>query len=369
MQKIKRKTSLALAAFALMCSGSQAQQTQQVQKSALPPGAVTQTTSSSVAVQSTSQVTQPSGNQQGVIYPGQPIVQQAQPATMQAAQPQPGFNGQPQPKPGAPVLPPLPGYTQPPELSPANQAVEDTMPQDTAAAILELRRRLDAVQRAGANSLKTAPVAVARSVDITQAPGETPPVLRVAMGMPTNIVFLDGSGAAWPISYVTPGSPSQFDTLIPEAGTSSVQIRPKNPYAYGGFTVKLVNNDIPISIIVTAAQKEFDVRLDAHLNRLGPNAKQTITNIASASTTPDPILSTFLDGVPPPGSKIRRSTFRGLSAWSYDGLLYVRTNVQLAAPNWFASKQSGEIRAYALPDVSTLTISVNGVMTLVNLSD
>lgn len=265
----------------------------------------------------------------------------------------------------APTLPPLPG-----ETSVAQQALEDVMPADAAKEIKELRKRLDAVQRAGKDTVNPAPTPVTRSVDVTQAPGETPPVLRVATGLPSNIVFVDSTGAPWPIAYVTPGAPNQFDTLVPEAKSAIVQVRPKDNYSFGGMTVKLEGNNTPISITLTAAQKQADARLEIHLPKRGPNANPILTAGGSTGQPNDPVLSSFLDGIPPAGAKTRTTSMKGVSAWTHDGMLYVRTSAALAAPNWFASKESGDgTRVYRLPDVSTLTVSVDGVMTLVSISE
>jgi intracellular multiplication protein IcmK len=312
------------------------------------------------------------GSQQGVVYPGQPI--QLSPQMQQTQQPQQfqqptqslGQTLIPGSRAGAtlPVLPALPG-----EMSQARQAVEDTLPADTASAILELRKRVDEVTRAGAAPIGPAPISVTRSIDISQAPGETPPAVRVAPGIPTNIVFMDSTGASWPISYVTPGAPGQFDIMLPEVGTPTVEIRAKTNVSYGGLTVKLQGNDIPISITLTASQKQVDARVDAHLSKRGPNAAPITLNSFSG-TMVDPILATFLDGVPPAGAKPRKSSMSGISAWNLGGVLYVRTSAALASPSWTSVKGSGDgMRAYALPDVSTLTVSVDGVMTIVNLSE
>jgi intracellular multiplication protein IcmK len=302
---------------------------------------------------------QPVAYQQGVVYPGQPIAPTSPQPVAGVAVPQGA---------GAPKLPALPGAAA--QISPAQQAVDDVMPRDAPRAVRELKVRVDRFEKEGARKVRADPVPKSRSIDLTQAPGETPPIIRIATGIPTTVAFIDSSGAPWPIAYLTPGAPGEFDALVPQVGDSSMYLLPKSDYAYGAVTVKLVDNPVPITFMVTAAQREVDTRVDAHIvTRRGPNAKPAMNGFANAGTAPDPILSGVLDGVPPTGAKVRKTSAPGISAWSFGGRLYVRTEAQLTSPNWYASKFSGNTRAYALPDVSAITVSVDGEMSVVTFDD
>lgn len=278
---------------------------------------------------------------------------------------------------GAPAMPPLPGATagKGSESTKTAQelAIEDTLPQNIDVQVRELRRRMDEVQRAASANPAPAPKPVTRSISITQAAGEEPQSVRTAMGMPTNLVFTDASGASWPIAFATPGDMSQFDVVLPVAGTSTIQIRPKTPYAYGGLSITLKDNDIPVSVILTAAQKEVDNRVDVRVMQRGPNAVAPIVDrvVTGGSAASDHALISFLDGVPPAGAKEMRTSYRGVKAWILNDQMYLRTDSTLVSPLWTdsLSSPSGVTRTYLLSNVPSVIISAEGRMVPVTISE
>lgn len=276
-----------------------------------------------------------------------------------------------------PAMPPLPNSTaaknNAPQKTGPELAVEDTLPENINVQVRELRRRMDEVQRAASANPSVAPRPITRSIAITQAAGEEPPAIRTTQGMPTNLVFTDASGAPWPIAFATPGDISQFDVLLPVAGTSTVQIRPKTPYAYGGLSITLKGNDVPVSVILSAAQKEVDNRVDVRVMQRGPNAIAPIVDrvVTGGSAASDSALISFLDGVPPSGAKEVRTSFRGVKAWILNDQLYLRTDTTLVSPLWTDSMSSpnGVTRTYLLSNVPSVVISTDGRMVPVTISE
>jgi intracellular multiplication protein IcmK len=301
------------------------------------------------------------GSQEGIIYPGQ---QQGAAPQMNSAVP--GAPGTPLKNGAFPTLPALPG-----EVTPAQQAVNDALPEDTAKELKELKRRVDEVLRVSATPVNTAAKPNSSHVELTQQPGEETPIVRLAPGVPTNLIFTDVTGAPWPIEYAVPGTGGQFEILMPSADTPTLQLRPKTPYAYGGASIKLVGNPIPVSIQVTAAQKIVDVRLDIVILKKGPNAQAPMVDSGSTASMPhDAILTTFLYGIAPSGARELKSTSRSVKAWNYDGLLYVRSTVPLVSPNPIRQSRTVDgTYAYVLPQVPIVNITADGVISSVTVTE
>src|SRR3546814_11669778 len=53
-------------------------------------------------------------------------------------------------------------------------------------------------------------VPVSRSLDLTLQPGETPPVIRTALGNVSTLTFSDINGAPWQLLSVTSGNPTAY---------------------------------------------------------------------------------------------------------------------------------------------------------------
>lgn len=328
--------------------------------------------------QSSNQMPAPAagGSQQGVVYPGRPMVQGSAPSAPSASMPAtsgalPGGHVN-TPTPGAPIgqMPPLPPQAGAPApiASPAQLYVEDNMPSDLPSAIKEYKRRFDEAQRASAAYTNTAAKPISRGITITQMPGEPSPTVRLASGVPTNVVFTDSTGAAWPIEFATPGDLSLVDVLVPVDGSATLQIRPKQPYMYGAISVNLRGNMVPVTLILASAQDQVDTRIDARIARRGPNAQAPVID-RPGFTNVDETLMAVLDGVAPTDAKVMKSSSADLRAWSYKGKLYVRTNMSIVSPAYFDSAASVDgTRVFVLPPVPSVTVSVDGVLRIVNIS-
>lgn len=334
-------------------------------------------------------------NQQGVVYPGRsvepvPGASAAAPAPSSGVAPSnvalpgsqlPGQVAAPAPttarSTGSPAMPPLQGGVGPRNPGPVKSgpalAVDDTVPADIAEQVRVLRHRMDEVQRAASASPSAVPRPITRSQPVTQAAGEDPPSVRTSLGMPTNLVFTDSTGAPWPIEFATPGDSSQFDVLLPVAGTSNIQIRPKSAYAYGGLSVTLKGNSVPVSVILTTAQKEVDSRVDLRIMQRGPQAQAPIVDVVFSGGNPasDRALNAFLDNVPPAGAKEVKTSFRSVKAWMYNDQLYLRTDATLVSPLWSDSRSSpnGVTRTYLLSEVPFVVVSTEGRMVRVTINE
>lgn len=303
------------------------------------------------------------------IGPGQAGVQAPQPGAAASVPGQPGT-----PIGTVPALPDLPGAaaaagTNAAGVNPTRLAVDDLMPATIASDVYELKRRMDEITRAQMASASKVAKAVTRSITLTQAAGEETPSIRIASGVPSNVIFIDNTGKPWPIEYAVPGDPNKFDVIMPTTGSSGLQLRPKNPYGYAGLSVKLQGNEVPVSFTVVAGQNEVDTRVDVHVAQRGPNASAPIIDRTGQPNLSDASLSSFLDGVPPNGARELKTSRTGVRAWSWSGRLVVRSDIPLIAPAWIDDTNSpnGVTKAYILPMVPKLTVSDQGRLLLVDV--
>lgn len=231
----------------------------------------------------------------------------------------------------------------------------------------ELKRRLDEIQRINGEAVGPAPKPVSGSISVTQAPGETPPVVRLTPGSTTNIVFTDSTGAPWPVQFAKPGDTRRFQVTIPTPNSPVVMIDSLTKYGSGNITVNLLDNPIPITLTLLTGQKEVDVRYDIRVSKRGPKARQPIIENVSSDLS-DPTLQLFLDGVPPADATQVLTSMREVQAWRVDKSMYVRTKFALLSPASlrFGASPDG-MRAYRIPDVPVAIVSVDGRMVSVNL--
>lgn len=270
-----------------------------------------------------------------------------------------------------PPMPPQGGQVSqlPPLGSPSKQYLEDNMPGDLAAQVKEYKRRFDAAQRESSAYVHTAAKPKSSSMTLTQAPGEMSPTVRLATGIPTNIVFTDATGAPWPIEFATPGDINVVDVLVPVEGSSTLQLRPKQPYMYGAISVNLRGNPVPITLILASAQSEVDTRIDVRLARRGPNAQAPMID-RPGFTNVDNVMLAVLDGVPPNGALAIKSNNSDLRAWSHNGRLYVRTTMPVVSPAYSDTAASVDgTRVYVMPTVPFVTVSIDGMLRTVRIGE
>lgn len=278
-------------------------------------------------------------------------------------------------------VPPLPGQTvgqklpnlpnAPAPVTPSGVALNDTMPATLAEDVRELKRRMDGVQRAQMEAPGKRANPVTRSITLRQSPGETPAVVRLTPGVPTNILFIDNTGQPWPIDYIIPGDPAKFEMLMAVPGTPSMQIRPKVDYGYGGVSVILRDNHIPIPLSLTVSQDEVDSRLDVKVARKGPYAAAPIIDNTGLPGANDVSLMNFIEGVPPDSAKEVKTSSKAVRAWRWNGKLVVRSDVPVVSPGWSDSSQSagGTTNAYVLPNVPELIVTSQGRLAAVQIEE
>lgn len=239
-----------------------------------------------------------------------------------------------------------------------NSMIENTLPM-SPSQIQKLRSVYMASQFAAASSPVTPPRPTATSVFVDLSPGSTPPVVRLAQGFVTSLVFVDSSGAPWPIEAYDIGNPSAFNIQWDKT-SNTLMIQATVLYTYGNLAVKLRGLDTPVMLTLIPGQKAVDYRVDLRVQGMGPNARLSSSeNSLPASTSSD--LLNVLDGVPPAGSKVLKVEGGNCQAWLSGDKMYVRTRLSVLSPGWVATLSSADgMHAYQMQPTPMLLVSQNG---------
>ena len=221
----------------------------------------------------------------------------------------------------------------------------------------------------------TPPKPVTRTLMVNLDPGVSPPVLRLTRGQQTSIVFSDVSGQPWLIEKVSLNrqmfsdgrtaqavvasgqGTGQGQVAQGEAPTNVLTIEALQPAAYGNVTVTLRGQSTPVIFILTAAQQEADMRVDAKVPGTNPDATHEVT--LNSAPNIDRALPYFLDGVPPQTAKRLRVTGLDAEAWVYEQSLYVKARANAQYPAYMAAARSTSgisvYRYHGVPKAATFT--------------
>lgn len=231
------------------------------------------------------------------------------------------------------------------------------------AQIHRLRQLYDQAQYAAAAEPNTPPQPTATSRFVSLAPGATPPVIRLAAGFVTSLVFLDSTGAPWPIDSYDLGNPNAFDVQW-NRKDNILMVQAKSYYTYGNLAVRLKAKDAstPVMITLIPGQQAVDYRVDLRVQGLGPNATSPISE--GLPNQPNPELLNVLDGVPPNGSVHLKVSGGEAQAWLKSDKMFIRTSLTILSPSWIASMTSADgTRAYEMQRAPLILVSSHGKVT------
>lgn len=223
----------------------------------------------------------------------------------------------------------------------------------------QLHKQYDQEQLAIHSSANAPPQPVSSTLRVDLSPGATPPIIRLATGFVTSIVFVDATGQAWPVSDYSLGNPSGFNIKW-DNKTNTLFIQSIKTHISGNIAVRLADLDTPVMISLVTGQKEVDYRVDVQVPGTGPNAQAPVLEVNGSQSTA-PALLGALDGVPPTGS-IELSVAKEYGrAWLYNGKLLFRTKLTLLSPAWSASVSSPDgTKVYELVQTPLILASQNG---------
>ncbi|NNM58803.1 MAG: type IV secretion protein IcmK [Legionellales bacterium] len=232
----------------------------------------------------------------------------------------------------------------------------------TPEQIKELNNMLDETQRAQAAAPHDSPPQpLSSSLMVSLSPGSTPPVIRLSRGFVSSLVFVDSTGAEWPIESYDIGNPSAFN-ITWDKKSNTLMIQAHSGYTYGNLAVKLQNLNTPVMLTLIPGQKVVDYRIDLRIEGLGPNAKPGSMQFSGLPSQADPVLLNILDGVPPEGAKRLSVSSSVVQVWVVnDKTMYIRTAFTLISPAWLSKMSSADgMNAYQLQVTPMLLLSRYG---------
>lgn len=229
----------------------------------------------------------------------------------------------------------------------------------TPKQIGELKRMYHTNEYAQAATSGTPPKPTATSQFVNLSPGSTPPVIRLSQGFVSSLVFLDSTGAPWPIAAYDLGDPASFNIQWDKT-SNTLMIQAIKLYNYGNLAVRLKGLNTPVMLTLIPGQKAVDYRVDLRVQGYGPNAKSMPMEEGIPPSASD-ILLHVLDGVPPSGSQRLVVNGGDARAWLANEKMYVRTNLTVLSPGWLASMTSADgTHAYEMQKSPVLLVSWHG---------
>ena len=225
--------------------------------------------------------------------------------------------------------------------------------------IRRLHSKYQETQRAMESPIGIPPKPVSSTKIVSLSPGSVPPVVRLSQGFVSSLVFVDATGAPWPIMAYDNGNPKAFNVQWNKED-NILMIQAKVPFTYANMAIKLKDLPTPIMLTLVPGQKIVDYRADLRIQKFGPNAKPLPMDSGMPGTA-DPTLLGILDGVPPPGSEYMKVTGGEAQAWVTGQKLYLRTYLTVLSPSWLSTMSSSDgINAYLLPFAPTILVSDHG---------
>ena len=217
------------------------------------------------------------------------------------------------------------------------------------------------VQRAVAAPVET-PTPTLSTKNVPLAPGSVPPVVKMATGYVSSVVFMDETGQPWPIANLSLGNPEAFNIQW-DTSSNVLMIQGTKPYESGNIAIRLAGLSTPVMLTMTNDQHNVDYRVDLRIQGRGPNAKAALLGSAIPEKT-SPVLMDLLDGVAPLGSTKLSVQGGPAQAWQLGKNLYLRTQMTMLSPSWTATLSSSDgTRVYELLTTPLILASLNGQTT------
>lgn len=233
--------------------------------------------------------------------------------------------------------------------------------------IEDLHHYYDLTLKAKAATPNTPPTPNFTSIVVNLEPGSQAPVIRLSAGFVTSVLFVDSTGAPWPITAYSIGDPQTFNIQWDQKG-NALFIQSLKQYSHGNLAVRLWGLDTPVMVTLVSGQRNVDFRVDLQVGGRGPDAKPPVVD-TTYNAKVNPLLINILDGIPPRDS-IKLSVTGGHGeAWLADGRVYFRTKLTVLSPAWTATVSSPDgTHVYELMLTPFILASQNGKTIDIKLS-
>lgn len=236
--------------------------------------------------------------------------------------------------------------------------------------IRDFMRRLETTQEAAQPPSTGQPKGEVKVISLSLDPGGEPPTIDLAAGYITTIDMVDVTGEPWPILDVGVGG--NFEVTPTQAGSHVVRVVPLTRVGTGNLSILLKDLSTPIIFRLSAGGPTFDMRYDARVPQLGPNAKTPLIERGRIGPVAgDQTITMILENAPPKDAK--RLKINGLDArtmaWQLDDKVFVRTPLTLLSPAWNASAASADgMTVYEIGSAPVLLMSDNGALVRARLT-
>ncbi len=232
--------------------------------------------------------------------------------------------------------------------------------------IEKLHKEYDRAQAAINATANAPPQPIFSTLTVDLSPGATPPIIRLATGFVSSMVFLDSTGQPWPVADYSLGNPTGFNIKW-DNKNNTLFVQSLKDHISGNMAVRLANLDTPVMISIVTGQREVDYRIDLQVPGIGPNADAPVLESLPMSTSPS--LLSALDGVPPTGSVELNVAKEYGRAWLYNGKLLFRTKLTLLSPAWNGCVSGPDgTRVYELMQTPLILAVQNGKTIKIELS-
>ena len=237
----------------------------------------------------------------------------------------------------------------------------------TSQQIIEMRRLHNKNEKALSVTEDVPPKPTSSALVANLEPGSTPPVIRLSSGFISSLVFLDMTGAPWPIKAYDIGDPQAFsvqwepqkDAKDANGMGNTLLIQSNVMYKQGNLAVMLKGLNTPIMLTLVPGQKSVDYRVDIQVPKHGPYATYSEGRMPAAASSD---LVSVLNHIAPKGAKVLDVKGGRAEAWLKGDRIFVRTPYNIISPGWFSTMSSsdGAIRAYSLPVTSVMLATDHG---------
>lgn len=212
---------------------------------------------------------------------------------------------------------------------------------------------------------EVAPTPTFSSLVVDLQPGSSPAAIRVAPGYVSSLLFVDSTGAPWPIRAYDVGDPTSFNIVWNNSETdesslaNTLLIQAMSLYKDGNLVVLLQGLNTPVVLSLIPGQREIDYRVDIQVPGYGPFAKPEASHYQKAT---NPLLTSVINNISPPNSKPLKVSGGQAKAWAFGDMMYVRTNLPVVSPAWISTMKgaSGTVSAYELPRSPVILVMDNG---------
>ena len=249
-----------------------------------------------------------------------------------------------------------------PPIPDSNEAFDLMMQKNmplTPKQIVQLRQEIDISQRVASTPPVIPPKPVSTTLIVNLAPGTTPPAIRLAQGYVSSLVFVDSTGAPWPIAAYDIGNPKNVN--IQWDGKSNILLmQAVSPYMSGNMVIRLTGLSTPVTLELVSGQRVVDYRVDIHVAGIGPNTKELPLG-SNLPESANQLLLSILEGVAPSGSRLLTVKGGDCQAWLLNNRMYLRTRFTVLSPGWIGKMTSPDgMQAYEMQQASLVLVSRYG---------